>query len=232
MDNTSDNSTAYIASVSNWKMSLDKYGNLNIVGNNYRNGSLLSISGVTFSDERIKTNINDINDDTALKQILKIQPKTYNYIDQAERGSNLVIGFIAQQVKEVIPEAVSLESQFIPNIYKTYDVINSNTICINDSNIDKINVGDILKINDGITKNINANVISKTSNEITVDAKLENTDCLVYGTKINDFHMIDKTYIFTLNVCATQELYKLIQQQQIIINDLQNRLSILENKNI
>ena len=116
MDNTSDNSTAYIASVSNWKMSLDKYGNLNIVGYYYRNGSLLSISGVSFSDERIKT---DINDDTALFKILAIQPKTYKYIDQAERGSNLVIGFIAQQVKEVIPEAVSLESQFIPNISKT-----------------------------------------------------------------------------------------------------------------
>ena len=41
---------------------------------------------------------------------------------------------------------------------------------------------------------------------------------------------LDKNYIFTLNVCATQELYKLIQQQQTIINDLQNRLSILENK--
>jgi hypothetical protein len=33
-----------------------------------------------------------------------------------------------------------------------------------------------------------------------------------------------------LNVCATQELYKLIQQQNIIIQDLQKRIDILENK--
>ena len=45
--------------------------------------------------------------------------------------------------------------------------------------------------------------------------------CFVYGSKVDDFHTLDKNYIFTLNVCATQELYKLIQQ-------LQERISILE----
>ena len=53
---------------------------------------------------------------------------------------------------------------------------------------------------------------------------------LFYGSKVNDFHTISKDYIFTLNVCATQELHKLIKQQNLIIQDLQNRLSILENK--
>ena len=52
----------------------------------------------------------------------------------------------------------------------------------------------------------------------------------VIGSKVDDFHTLNKDYIFTLNVCATQELYKLIQQQNIIIQDLQNRISILENK--
>ena len=71
------------------------------------------------------------------------------------------------------------------------------------------------------------------SNEyIKVDKNIKNTQCFIYGKEVNDFHTLSKEYIFTLNVCATQELYKLIQQQQIIINDLQNRLSILENKNI
>ncbi len=54
----------------------------------------------------------------------------------------------------------------------------------------------------------------------------------IYGSKVDDFHTLDKSYIHTLNVCATQELYKLIQQQNIKIQDLQNRISILENNNI
>ncbi len=43
---------------------------------------------------------------------------------------------------------------------------------------------------------------------------------LINGPKDVDFHALDKSYIYTLNVCATQELYKLIQQENIIIQDL------------
>jgi hypothetical protein len=57
-------------------------------------------------------------------------------------------------------------------------------------------------------------------------------ECLVYGSKVDNFHTLDKSYIYTLNVCATQELYKSIQQQNIIVQDLQNRINILENNNI
>ena len=78
------------------------------------------------------------------------------------------------------------------------------------------------------------NILSATSFEIDGDIDIEKIidNIFVFGTLAKDIHTIDYNSVFTLNVCATQELYKLIQQQQIIINDLQNRLSILENKNI
>ncbi len=50
--------------------------------------------------------------------------------------------------------------------------------------------------------------------------------------KIVDFHTLDKSYIYTLNVCTTQELYKTIQKQETIINDLISRITKLENQNI
>ena len=52
--------------------------------------------------------LEDINDVSALEKILQIQPKTYKYIDTLFRKSDNIIGFIAQQIKEVIPEAVQL----------------------------------------------------------------------------------------------------------------------------
>ena len=55
------------------------------------------------SDERIKTNIQDINDDEALQKILLIQPKKYEYIDKVERGNDFVFGFITQQVLSLHP---------------------------------------------------------------------------------------------------------------------------------
>jgi hypothetical protein len=43
------------------------------------------------------------------------------YIDEINKGPNKVYGFIAQQIKEVIPEAVKIRKEIIPNIYKTCD---------------------------------------------------------------------------------------------------------------
>ena len=71
---------------------------------------------------------------------------------------------------------------------------------------------------------------------IKIDKNYNNDDVFVYGSKVDDFHTLDKTYIFTLNVCATQELYKLIQQQNIIIQDQQKQINelklILKNNNL
>ena len=69
--------------------------------------------------------------------------------------------------------------------------------------------------------------VNETS--IKID-KTYDDDVFVYGSKVDDFHTLDKSYIYTLNVCATQELYRIIEQQNIIIQDLQKRIEILENK--
>ncbi len=60
------------------------------------NGRLWASAFVWTSDARIKEDIQDINDDSALQMILAIEPKTYKYIDKIEKGDNKVYGFIAQ----------------------------------------------------------------------------------------------------------------------------------------
>jgi 2-keto-3-deoxy-galactonokinase len=49
---------------------------------------------------------------------------------------------------------------------------------------------------------------------------------------VNDFMSVDYNQVTALNTSAIQELYKLIQQQNTIIQDLQNRIKILENQNL
>ncbi len=61
--------------------------------------------------------------------------------------------------------------------------------------------------------------------------RLDRDEVFVKGYEIKDLHHLDKNYIYTLNVCATQELYKLIMEQREEINNLKNRLSILESIN-
>ena len=182
------------------------------------------------SDERIKKDIEDINDDKALKKILLLKPKRFKYIDDKKNGDYTAFGFIAQEVKEVIPEAVNIIKDFIPNIYKVFNVLDD-TITTDEDLTDKLNVNDKIKIMDQDEEKPEEFKILEISNDkIIIDKTISGNKCFVYGKEINDFHTLSKDYIFTLNVCATQELYKLIQQQQTIINDLINRISILESK--
>ena len=52
----------------------------------------------------------------------------------------------------------------------------------------------------------------------------------IHGTEIDDFHTLDKSYIFTLNVCATQELHRRMEAQNVIIKSQEERIKELETK--
>jgi hypothetical protein len=201
------------------------------------NGSIWVTSTIaSSSDIRIKTNINDISDNSALLKILDIQPKTYNYIDIIEKGTNIVYGFIAQQIKEIIPEAVTIEKSIIPNIYSVYNC--SNNIINITSNIENLKINDtisIIQLNND-RKNYTITQIIPELNQIKINENLEGSECFIYGTEVDDFHALNKDYIFTLNVCATQELHKIIQEQKSQIQELKTELenikSILSRNNL
>ena len=190
---------------------------------------------ITSSDIRIKTNIIDIDDDIALSNILSIKPKKYEYIDKI-KGSNIVYGFIAQQINEIIPEAINIENGYIPNIY-TNCTFTSNIIYLENANNYDILLNDNLQIIAN-EKTDYYKIINITNSNIEFDREINNysynncysSNCFIYGKEVNDFHTLNKDYIFTLNVCATQDLYKIIQQQQEQINKLEIQINDIYNK--
>ena len=77
---------------------------------------ILAMAGFwTKSDERIKKNIREIDDYSSLQKVRDISCVSYNYKDGTSRGTSLQVGFIAQQVMEHFPHAVSLDQGFIPD---------------------------------------------------------------------------------------------------------------------
>lgn len=203
---------------------------------------------ISSSDERIKKNIRDLQDDSALQMILNIQPKKYNYIDLQTKGSSAgteIYGFIAQQIKEVIPDAVKIQTEFIPNIFSVADYnIAENIITIPSSlqsggslNITKATR---IKCYDMRDNMIIVEVIeaAEATEAITGDSSISikiknikyyNDKIFVYGTEVNDFHALNKEYINTLNVCAVQELHRKIVMQQEEINELNEKINVLIN---
>jgi len=90
----------------------------------YMAGSLLvGTNMVSSSDKRIKSNISDVVDVSALSVFRSLKPKRYNYIDTRSRGTAPVWGFIAQEVAENMQYAVNKTNEFIPNIYKDVTIV-------------------------------------------------------------------------------------------------------------
>ena len=57
----------------------------------------------------------------------QLQPKTYNYIDTANYTRMNVIGFIAQELFKIAPEAVA-EGDYEDEIIKTWAIDNSKLV--------------------------------------------------------------------------------------------------------
>ena len=198
------------------------------------------------SDERIKKEINDIQ--TPLNKIMELKPKEYYLCDDKDYYKKF--GVIAQDVEKTFPELIHNSSDYIANIF-SYAKYENGIITLEKDITNLININDEIKIVlDNNDKNNLEIAIDDTpysnrykrrfvkvleiidNHSFKIDIELKEVDIFIYGKKVEDFKRLDYESLYCLNISATQELYKLIQQQNIIIQNLQNRISILENNNI
>jgi len=191
------------------------------------------------SDNRIKTNIEDVTDSSALILLRQLQPKTYNYIDKLQRGPNTVYGFIAQEVKEVLPPAITLATNTIPSVYgvATLSVDNNATqilTMIDDrQNPFAFDVGAKLKLykenNESIYVTVKT-IIDNKSFSINETLELESTKVFVYGHEVDDFHTVNKDYIWTVATAALQEVDRQLQAEKDEHQETRSRLEALEQR--
>ena len=198
------------------------------------------------SDRRIKKDIEHVDDDSALQLLRKIRPRTYAYIDENEHGPNRVFGFIAQEVKDIMPQAVSIEQGDIPNIQKEATVdYENNVITFEDFDTKNLNnTENIIFIDQDEqqqTLKIKS-VLNSTQLEIEDDLReaLKSMDTsileeysftgkiFVWGQKINDFQHVQKSAIFTVATAALQEVDRRQQADQLKIASLESKVAELE----
>lgn len=192
------------------------------------------------SDSRIKKNIVDVPDNLALEQLRSIPCRYYEYIDTENRGTEKTIGFIAQEVKSVMPMAVSQEKEIIPNIYKVIDctwtgVDGKFTM----SSSDLPNVSGIVHkfyVSNDAEGPLNKEIIltGNEDNTFTFDKEYEQVFC--YGSEVDDFNILDKQKLFTLAFSATQEIDRIQQSHATEIASLKTQVAkltaLLEKNNI
>jgi hypothetical protein len=184
----------------------------------YASNEILANGFVAFSDARIKKIIGTSNTKKDLSTVMGIKITDYTYIDTIANGHKVVKKVIAQELKTVYPQAVNLMKGAIPDIYKI-TTIQKGFVPLSEKNIA---LGDKIKLifNDG-------EEILEVK-EVTTDGFKVNSsrseNVLVYGHEVNDFHTVDYEALSTLNISATQELVKQL-------NDLKAQNTKLQSDN-
>jgi hypothetical protein len=170
------------------------------------------------SDRRIKKNIQPL--DPSINRLRKLKPVRY----QLKNGDKEVCGFIAQEIKEVIPSAVSTQTSFISNICDEAtvdkDILTFATI-LDLEPLSKIKI----KINE---QEYNVTILEVLDeHRIRIDQEFSEEKAYVIGQEVSDFLSIDSHQIFTVATAALQELDLKVQR----LEELDAKVQRLEEEN-
>jgi len=237
----------------------------NIYGGNSTNqiglrieNNIMARSLLTISDKRVKNNItySDINKD--LNSVLQIPVHKYNFIDRPPYTKNKnqiqTIGFIAQEIETIVPDAINTITNAIPSIMHICKFITPSIIYYDITNTD-VNSYDLV-INSQIKlvhsgKELIRTVVNIINKETTVEVHLNipieldslnslnslkslepinilEETVLLYGIIVHDFKLINNERLMPLVFNAIKALYSKINDQEKTIDDILRRLTIIE----
>ncbi|MCP4551723.1 MAG: hypothetical protein GY834_06720, partial [Bacteroidetes bacterium] len=196
----------------------------------YTDQSIAASQFNAFSDARAKS-IKGLSDaSTDLSTLMKIEITDYTMKDEISKGNAPNKKVIAQQVKEVYPQAVQDNiTEVVPDIYQKAEVESGWIVLTTD-----LQAGDRVKL---ITENASEiyEVQEVKEHGFRVVLPLNTDKVFVYGREVDDFHTVDYEAISMLNVSATQEQQHIIEAQQAEIEALKakvNEMDVLKADNI
>ena len=211
------------------------------------------------SDERIKYDIEDVNDSSALEKLRELKPKTYKYREDRaiqSGGRGTVYGFIAQEVKSVFPQGVRiLGEEHVPNIQEVGVYSSANkTITFTNFDTSGIPTSGVIIVTPAKKEfaclDINyISIIDSHTIEVETDISehcgaydeenkefIAGNNIYVEGCEVPDFHLLRKESIFTLATAALQEVDRQLQAEKVktatletTVADLVARITALEN---
>ena len=186
-----------------------------------------------YSDARIKNIENVSNSSKDLETLKNIQITDYTLRDKVKNGNKQFKKVIAQQVESVYPQVVNKKVNFIPNVYQLTNKIEktSGGYLLTFKNKHLIDTGakKLQLISKNGEKQVHDIVAIPADNQVLIHSQnITDDQVFVYGEQVNDFRTVDYDGLTTLNISATQELSKLITQQEKVIEKLKDKVAELE----
>lgn len=201
------------------------------------NANVSAPSFFTLSDRRIKKDLQLCPGKDALATLMQLEVTNYRHVDTLAKGSGAVTGFIAQQVAKVFPQAVTVETNSIPDIYgKPVSIqLNGSEAAFNMAVAHNLVAGDKVNIiQDGGERKV-YEVLSAEGTSFSVkdwNASFSQPEkVFVYGKEVNDFCQVDYDKIHNLNVSATQELARRVAELEAANAGLMEKNNKLQQQN-
>ena len=164
-----------------------------------------------------------------LQTLAGIEVTDYTYRDTVSKGTGPQKKVIGQQVEQVFPQAVSRSTDVVPDIY-TKARIRDGWVLLATT----LKPGDRVRLIGPDTDGVHE-VLDAAPDRFRTAFAGSGDQVFVYGREVTDFRMVDYEAIAMLNVSATQELHRRIEEQNRRIEEqasdlarLRQQLSALE----
>ncbi|MBK8001129.1 MAG: tail fiber domain-containing protein [Verrucomicrobia bacterium] len=153
----------------------------------YANQSIWSGAAlISSSDQRIK-NVQGQSDRAAdLQTLLGIEITDFRYKDAVAKGNAPQKKVIAQQVEKVFPQAVSKQTDVVPDIYRTAPIQNG-WVTLTTS----LKKGERVKLITEKNEESIHEVLEVTQDKFRTYFKTAGDKIFVYGREVNDFRTVD-----------------------------------------
>jgi hypothetical protein len=188
-----------------------------------------------FSDARIKKDVRTSSSFSDLETLMKLRVADYKYIDTLKFGVRPTKGFIAQEVEKVYPVAVKTMSDVVPDIYECALKcdISGDQATFTLHNPHKLQVGDRVRLYLSNNQEIFDVVAVGSDRTFTVSGWEEKGEpeqpfpFFVYGKETGDFKEVDYNSIHNLNVSATQELARQVEELRAENAELRSKYELI-----
>jgi hypothetical protein len=166
----------------------------------YASNDIWTSTLVISSDARIKSIAARSNAVRDLELLQQIEVTDYTHIDTVAKGTGHSKKVIAQQVAKVFPQAVSLHTEVVPDIYRKATIKDGWVQLATD-----LKVGERVKVVSDQKEKV-YEVLEVAAGKFRAEVGAEGETVFVYGREVKDFHAVDYEAIAMLNVSATQQV--------------------------
>ncbi|MBC8031863.1 MAG: tail fiber domain-containing protein [Pyrinomonadaceae bacterium] len=154
------------------------------------------------SDGRLKNVQRRSDSANDLLTLLTIEVTDYRYQDVIGNGDASHKKLIAQQVEKVFPQAVSKQTDVVPDIYQRASSVDGWVELATD-----LKKGERVRLISEKAEGV-YEVLEAAKDRFRTDFKPDGGRVFVFGRQVNDFRTLDYDAVAMLNVSATQELKK------------------------